>query len=244
MVTALAKTAASAFIFAGESGTLAGWSPTVNLNAAVTAFDGHAAASEFTGLAIGSSGGTNYLYAADFHNGVIDVFNPAFAKVTLAGTFTDPGLPAGYAPFGIQAIGGSLYVTYAKQDVALLNAVAGAGLGIVDVFTMDGTFVKELIAAGSLNAPWGIAKAPANFGPLSNDLLIGNFGDGTINAFDITTGALKGRVSNSSGAAIVVPGLWGIAFGNGINNQPTNTLFFSSGPDNGVNGLFGRIDLQ
>jgi uncharacterized protein (TIGR03118 family) len=241
-VSKAAVTGASQFIFAGLSGTIAGWSPNVDLNNAVTAFDGGAAGDEFTGLAISSSGGVNYLYAADFHHGVIDVFGPTFAKVTLTGTFTDPGLPAGYAPFNVQAIGNLIYVTYAMQDGTQTNAVAGAGLGLVDVFNPDGTFVKELIIAGPLNAPWGIAMAPNDFGPMKSDLLVANLGDGTINAFDPNTGAAKGALRNSGGAAVTIDGLWGIAFGNGINNQPTNTLFYAAGPNLGAGGVFGRID--
>lgn len=236
---------ASAFIFAGEAGTVSGWSPGVNLNNAVTVFDGAAAGAVYKGLALASSGGANFLYATDFHNARVDVFDAGFAKVTVAGGFTDPTLPSGYAPFGIQAIGGSIYVTFAKQDAAAHDDVAGAGLGLVDVFDSTGHFVKRLVdAGGTLNAPWGMAMAPANFGTFSNALLVGNFGDGKINAFDASTGALLGTLSKASGAPIAIDGLWGIAFGNGINSQPANTLFFAGGPSDETHGVYGRIDFH
>jgi uncharacterized protein (TIGR03118 family) len=236
---------ASIFIFVGEAGTVSGWSPGVNATNAVKVFDGAAAGAVYKGLALASSGGANFLYATDFHNARVDVFDATFTKVSTAGGFVDPTLPAGYAPFGIQAIGGSIVVTFAKQDAAAHDDVAGAGLGIVDVFDSSGHFVKRLVDAGGLlNAPWGLALAPANFGPFSNALLVGNFGDGKINAFDATTGAPMGTLTNAAGMPIAIDGLWGLAFGNGINAQPTNTLFFSGGPSDETHGVFGRIDLH
>ena len=236
---------ASRFIFVGEAGTLSGWAPGVNLNNAVTVFDGASAGAIYKGLALASSGGANFLYATDFHNGRVDVFDATFAKVTTAGGFTDPTLPAGYAPFGIQAIGASIYVTFAKQDAAAEDDVSGAGLGLVDVFDATGHFVKRLVdVGGALNAPWGIALAPADFGPFSNALLVANFGDGKINAFDASTGAKLGTLSKADGSPIAIDGLWGIAFGNGINSQPTNTLFFTAGPADETHGVYGRIDVH
>lgn len=236
---------ASPFIFVGEAGTVSGWSPGVNLTSAIKVFDGAAAGAVYKGLALASSGGANFLYATDFHNARVDVFDATFTKVVAAGGFVDPAPRAGYAPFGIQAIGGSIYVTFAKQDVAAHANVDGAGLGIVDVFDTTGHFVKRLVdAGGPLNAPWGVALAPANFGPFSNALLVGNFGDGKINAFDVTTGALLGTLSNAGASPIAIDGLWGLAFGNGINGQPTNTLFFSGGPSGETHGVYGRIDLH
>jgi len=236
---------ASIFIFVGEAGTVSGWSPGVNPTSAVKVFDGAAAGAVYKGLALVSSGGANFLYATDFHNARVDVFDTTFTKVATAGGFVDPTLPAGYAPFGIQGIGGSIYVTFAKQDATAHDDVAGAGLGLVDVFDTTGHFVKRLVdVGGSLNAPWGLALAPANFGPLSNALLVGNFGDGKINAFDATTGAAMGALSNAAGAPIAIDGLWGLAFGNGINAQPANTLFFSGGPSDETHGVYGRIDLH
>jgi len=236
---------ASPFLFVGEAGTLSGWSPGVNATNAVKVFDGAAAGAVYKGLALASSGGANFLYATDFHNGRVDVFDATFTKVAVAGGFTDPTLPAGYAPFGIQAIAGSIYVTFAQQDAAAHDNVDGAGLGLVDVFDVTGHFVKRLIdVGGALNAPWGIALAPANFGPFSNALLVANFGDGKINAFNTSSGALMGTLSTASGVPIAIDGLWGIAFGNGINSQPTNTLFFTGGPADESHGVYGRIDVH
>lgn len=237
-------TAASPFLFVGEAGTLSGWSPSVNATQAVTVYDGGGNGSIYKGLALASRGGANHLYAADFHNGNIDVFDGNFAKVSVPGGFRDAGMPAGYAPFGIQAINNSIYVAYAKQDAQAEDEVAGAGLGMIDVFDSDGNLLRRLVSAGQLNAPWGMALAPADFGAFSNALLVANFGDGKINAFDPTTGQHLGTLSKDGGAPIVIDGLWGIAFGNGINNQPTNSLFFTAGPADETHGLYGRIDIQ
>jgi uncharacterized protein (TIGR03118 family) len=238
-------TGSSAFIFAGEAGTIAAWSPNVNLNSAITVFDGAAAGKVYKGLALASAGGASFLYATDFHNGAVDVFDSGFQPVVSAAAFRDPNLPPGYAPFGIQAIGNQVYVSYAVQDPAARDEVAGAGLGLVDVFDASGVFVKRLISpGGKLNAPWGIAMAPADFGQFSGHLLIGNFGDGTINAFDPSSGAHRGTLSKADGTPIVIDGLWGIAFGNGINAQPTNTLFYAAGPTNETHGVYGRIDSK
>ena len=245
-VTQGALTAASIFIFAGEGGTIAGWSPTVDATNAVTAVDRSAAGAIYKGLARATQGGADFLYATDFHNGVVDVFDANFNKVALApGAFTDANLPPGYAPFGIQAIGNQLYVSFAKQDADAEDDVAGAGFGAVDVFDSAGALVKRLVAVGgSLNAPWGMAMAPADFGMFSNALLVGNFGDGTIHAFDPTTGNHLGALAKKNGNAISIEGLWGIAFGNGLNSQPTNTLFFSAGPGDEAHGVYGRIDMR
>ena len=243
-VTQNGVTGASAFIFVGEGGTMAGWSPTVNRTAAVTVFDGGANGPLYKGLAISSYAGANYLYAADFRHNAIDVYNGNFAKVTLPGSFRDPALPTGYAPFGIQSIGDRIYVAYAKQATSGPDEVAGAGLGIIDVFDSSGAFIKQLAMGGVLNAPWGMTMAPANFGTFSGDLLVANFGDGKINAFNPSTGKMDGTLSRSDGTAIVIDGLWGLAFGNGVNSQPTNTLFFTAGPSGEKHGLYGRIDIQ
>jgi len=236
---------ASPFIFAGEAGTIAGWSPNVNLTNAITVFDGAASGKIYKGLAIGSQAGAGRLFAADFHNGAVDVFDGTFAPITVPGGFVDTTLPAGYAPFGIQVIGSLVYVAYAKQDAAQEDEVAGAGLGIVNTFDFSGNLVKRLITAGGkLNAPWGIAMAPANFGAFSNALLVANFGDGRINAYDPASGASLGTLSTPAGTPIAVDGLWGIAFGNGINGQPVNTLFYTAGPADETHGVYGRIDSQ
>jgi uncharacterized protein (TIGR03118 family) len=237
-------TGTSPFLFATESGMIAAWSPSVNATAALTAFDGSGAGAVYKGLAIGSYAGTNYLYAADFHNMRVDVFDTSFAKVSLPGNFTDPGLPAGYAPFGIQAIGDRIYVAYAKRAASGDDEQAGPGAGVLDVYTTGGVLVRQLVSGGALNAPWGIAMAPADFGSNSNMLLVGNFGDGKINVYDPANGAAKGVLSGADGMPLVIDGLWGIAFGNGINSQPTNALFFAAGPKDETHGQYGRIDLK
>jgi uncharacterized protein (TIGR03118 family) len=246
-----AQSAAAAFIFSGEGGMIAGWAPSVSATAALTTYSDTTGA-VYKGLAIAQNNGQMYLYATDFHNGKVDVFNTTFAKQATSSsafTFKDPAIPAGYAPFGIQALangtGGAtqIYVTYAQQQTPDdHDNVNGAGLGYVDIYDTNGQLVKALIAKGSLNAPWGIALAPSDFGAFSDKLLIGNFGDGKINAFDPATGAPAGTVSDSNGVTIANPGLWGIAFGNDADNQPHNTLFIAAGPNDENDGLYGRID--
>jgi uncharacterized protein (TIGR03118 family) len=201
------------------------------------------AGAQYKGLALSAGGNGQLLYATDFHNGKIDVWNSSFAPVTLpAGAFSDPKIPAGFAPFGIQAINGNLYVTYAKQDADRHDDVAGKGLGYVDVFDPNGQLLDRFVSKGPLNAPWGLALAPAGFGEFSNTLLVGNFGDGRINAFDLVSGKHLGALKGADGKALAIDGLWGLAFGNGLNDQPVNTLFFTSGPDDEEHGLYGRID--
>jgi uncharacterized protein (TIGR03118 family) len=251
VVTATASGAAK-FIFAGEGGMIAGWSPGVDRTHAITAFTATDGA-VYKGLAIASNGAGNFLFATDFHGNKVDVLDTHFAKQTASATvfpFIDPTLPAGYAPFGIQALNTGaagatqIYVTYAQQNgTDNLDQTNGAGLGLVDIFDTNGVFVSRLVTTGGvLNAPWGVALAPADFGTLSNAVLVGNFGDGKINAFATGTGASIGAVTDSHGAAFAQPGLWGIAFGNDAANQPHNTLFFSAGVNDQVNGEFGRID--
>jgi uncharacterized protein (TIGR03118 family) len=242
-VTQNGVTGASPFIFVGEAGTVSGWSPSVNRTNAVIAVDTNGTA-VYKGLAIGAFAGANYLYAADFRNNRIDVYNAGFQKATLPGGFVDPNLPAGYGPFGIQAIGDRVYVAYAQRETSGNDEVKGAGLGVVDVYDMGGTFLHRLAAGGALNAPWGLAMAPANFGDFSNAILVGNFGDGKINAYNPSTGAFIGTLSKADRTPIVIDGLWGIAFGNGVNNQPTNTLFYTAGPSDEAHGIYGRIDMQ
>ena len=242
-VTQNGVTGASPFIFVGEAGTVSGWSPSVNRTNAVIAVDTNGTA-VYKGLAIGAFAGANYLYAADFRNNRIDVYDARFQKATLPGGFVDPNLPAGYGPFGIQAIGDRVYVAYAQRETSGNDEVKGAGLGVVDVYDMGGTFLHRLAAGGALNAPWGLAMAPANFGDFSNAILVGNFGDGKINAYNPSTGAFIGTLSKSDHTPIVIDGLWGIAFGNGVNNQPANTLFYTAGPSDEAHGIYGRIDMQ
>ncbi|HEY4294915.1 MAG TPA: TIGR03118 family protein [Paraburkholderia sp.] len=238
------KSGVGVFIFAGEGGTITAWSPAVAPTAALLMFDNGNSGAVYKGLALASNGGANFLYATDFHNNRIDVFDRSFAKVPMPGKFQDTALPAGFAPFGIQAIGAKLFVTYAKQDATAHDNVGGAGLGFVDVYDTAGNLMQRFASGEPLNAPWGITQAPANFGRFSGDLLIGNFGDGKINAFDPASGQLLGTINLPNGSTFAQDGLWGIAFGNGLSNQPVNTLFFAAGPHDEANGVYGRIDVK
>jgi uncharacterized protein (TIGR03118 family) len=233
------------FIFDGTGGTISAWSAGTT---ATTEFDGSAQGDVFTGLAIYTqSSNSTFLLATDFAHGVVDVFDSSFQQNTTAfpGGFADPNLPAGYAPFGIQTIGNLIYVSYAKQPPGPGPEVDGAGLGLVAVFDGTGKLIKELIPVGGvLNAPWGMAVAPAGFGAFGGDLLVGNFGDGRINVFDPNTGQMLGTLQNSlTGKPIHIPGLWGIAFGNGALNQSASTLYYAAGPDMKTQGLYGAISV-
>jgi uncharacterized protein (TIGR03118 family) len=238
-----ALTGPSRFLFANEDGTIAAWAPNVSPTTAVKVIDRTSAKAVYKGLAISANGTQTLIYASDLHNGRVDVFDTSFKLVTLpAGAFRDPKIPAGYAPFGLQEINGDIYVTYARQDADREDDVKGRGLGYVSVFDPNGKFVRRFASRGALNAPWGIALAPASFGKFGNRLLVGNFGDGYINAYDLASGRWVGRLREQNQKLIQVDGLWGIAFGNGLNKQPTNTLFFSAGTDAEKHGLYGRLD--
>ena len=235
VVSAAGKSGSSAFIFDGAGGMIAGWSPSVDLTHAVTMYT-DAGGAVYKGLAIAPNNGALFLYATDFHNNKIDVFNTSFVKQApsaTAFTFADPSLPAGYAPFGIQAIPGTgvagatqIYVTYAQQAAGNTVTTNGPGLGYVDIYDTNGKLIKQLIAAGVLNAPWGIALAPADFGTFSGALLVGNFGDGMINAFDPAAGTPLGLLANTNGGTAAAPGLLGIAFGNDGNSQPSQQQLY------------------
>lgn len=233
----------SHFIFATEDGTISAWT---SGSSAVLEVDNSPFGAVYKGLALGSNASGNLVYAANFNSGAVDVFDSSFAPTTVSGGFQDPNLPKGYAPFDIKNIGGFLYVTYAQQDAAKHDDVAGAGHGFVDVFNTDGVLQERLITRGALNSPWGLALAPAGFGPFGGELLVGNFGDGTINAFDLTSGALLGTLDDPNGNPIVNQGLWGLAFGNGAFGTSTDKLYFTAGipgPGGMVedHGLFGSI---
>jgi uncharacterized protein (TIGR03118 family) len=230
------------FIFSTEDGTIAGWNSGTN---AVLKVDNSAGGAIYKGLAIGTSGGATYIYATDFHNGKIDVFDSDYGPVALAGAFVDPSIPAGFAPFGIQNIHGQLVVTYAMQDVDKVDDLPGPGHGYVDVFTTSGQLVHQLVATGVLNSPWGLTLAPAGFGPFGGALLVGNFGDGQINAFDFTTGTSMGTMKGTNSAPVQVNGLWALTFGNGGNGGDAHTLYFTAGISGGGvtedHGLFGSL---
>ncbi|GAC1305719.1 MAG: TIGR03118 family protein [Steroidobacteraceae bacterium] len=237
-----ALSGASVFIFAGENGTLNGWAPNVNSTSAVVAYDGGPAGAVYKGLALASNGTANFIYATNFHGNSVDVFDKNFKKIAVRGGFKDDDIPPGFAPFGIQNIQGDLFVTYAKQNAALHDNLEGSGLGFVDVFDADGRLLRRVASRGPLNAPWAIALAPSDFGRFSNRLLVGNFGDGTINAFDYASGEHVGRLSDSDGHPIAIDGLWGLSFGNGVLSQSTASLFFAAGTNHEQDGTYGRID--
>jgi uncharacterized protein (TIGR03118 family) len=224
----------SAFLFDTLDGTISGWSH-FDPNNALIGVNNSGSGTSYTGLAITSKPSGNLLYAADFAHNKVDVYNGTFQFVT---SFTDTNLPAGFAPFGIQDIGGKVYVAFAATN-------GGAG-GYIDIFQENGAFVKTLISGAPLNQPWGFAVAPANFGPLSNTLLISNnTNTGTINGFNLTTGAFVGTIVNSIGKPIKINQLWGIEFGGGTpSNGKTNQLFYTAGPKNNLNGLFGVISFK
>jgi uncharacterized protein (TIGR03118 family) len=228
------------FLFASEDGTVSGWRGALGTSAETLAAG--SAANVYKGLADANIGGTEYAYLTNFRNDSIDVMKGTSGAVNLTGTFTDPNLPAGYAPFGIQNLGGVLYVTYAVQDPTKHDDVGGAGNGIVDAFDLQGNFLRRLVTNGLLNSPWGLALAPAGLGNVGGDLLVGNFGDGTINAYDPTTGAFVQTLANSSGTPLVIDGLWGLRFGNGGSFGSPDTLFFTAGPDGESHGLFGELE--
>ena len=237
----------SLFLFASEDGKIRGWNPNVGGSApstkAFVVVNRSGADASYKGLALASMGGQNFLYATDFHNGRVDVFNGAFVRQHWAGAFSDPSIPAGYAPFGIQAANGMIFVTFAKQDAEAGDEVDGAHLGYVDAFATDGTWIARVATRGALNAPWGMAWAPDNFGRFSGDLLVGNLGNGHINAYRLTSGGwmFDGALRNSHGRAISIDGLWGVAFGNGGSAGPTNSLYFAAGPGDESHGLFGSV---
>ena len=243
-VTQNGVTGAARFLFDTQAGTIMGWNPAVAATAAVTAVDNSAAGAVYDGLATLNS----RLYAADFHNARIDVFDANFKPLSLP--FKDPNLPKGWAPFNVQALNGNIFVTYAQQDNTGREEVAGGGLGYVNEFSPDGVLIARVASKGNarspLNAPWGLAMAPANFGAYSGDLLVGNFGNGRISAYQQRTDGkwvYKGQIRTANGAPIVIDGLWAIAFGNGATSGPTNNLYFLSGPTGETHGLFGFIGV-
>ena len=236
------SSAPATFIFASENGDITGWNRNVPPPAPSTQAQPEVQTPNavYKGLAMASSGGKTFLYATDFHDNRIDVFDSNFKPATLSGNFTDPGLPTGFAPFGIQAFGNQLYVTYAMQDADAHDDVRGLGNGFVDVFTSSGHMVKRLITRGALDSPWGMVIAPSHFGTLSHDLLVGNFGNGLINAYDPTTGSFRGTLLGTNGQPLRNDGLWGLRFGNGVTGS-TRTLLFTAGIDGEDDGLFGEI---
>ena len=232
----------SLFIFASEDGSISAWMP--GTTAAVLEVDNSKNGAVYKGLALGADGIDSRLYAADFHNNRIDVFDRTFTPVTLPGAFKDPHLPPGFAPFGIRNLDGNIYVTYAKQDKDKHDDVAGRGNGFVNVFDPKGVLIQRVVTRGQLNSPWGLAIAPAGFGKFSHHLLVGNFGDGHINAYELESGEFAGQLRDGHGKSLHIEGLWGLSFGNGYLFQSVNTLFFTAGPGDEQHGLYGKIDVK
>jgi uncharacterized protein (TIGR03118 family) len=234
----------SLFLFATEDGTIAGWSPTASPTSAVIAVDHSAEGAVYKGLALAANGSQTLLYSANFRENSIDVFDGNFQPVVIAGAFTDAQIPAGFAPFDIANLNGKLYVSYAKQNGAKHDDVAGAGNGYVDVYDLNGKLLDRLISGGALDSPWGLALAPAGFGKFGNNLLVGNFGDGTINAFDPISGKELGSLNDQHGKTLHIEGLWGLAFGNGQNTGDATTLFFTAGIGGEKHGLVGSLQAM
>jgi len=227
------------FLFGTLDGTIAAWNP--NTPEAVTVINNSTQGASYTDIAVDTTADGSFLLAANFAAAKVDVFNSNFAPASLTGVFSDPAIPSGFSPFGIHAIGGKIFVTYAQLNAQGRENV-GAGLGYVDAFDTEGNLIQSAISKGNLNAPWGMALAPAGFGSLGGDLLVGNFGDGMINAYNPNTFAFISQVQNASGMPIVNSGLWEIVFGsNGVGDP--NTLYFAAGINGEKDGLFGSIAL-
>ena len=231
------------FMFASEDGTISGWT---GGPAATVVINRSTSGAIFKGLAIGKNGAADMIYATNFHAGVVEAYDSTLPQ-TPSFTFTDSNVPAGYAPFGIQNINGTLYVTFALQDENAEDDVPGVGHGFVDAFDTAGQLLQRIASGQILNSPWGLALAPDGFGEFGGDLLVGNFGDGRIHAFDITDlkgngeAKHKGQLHSSDGMPLVIDGLWALEFGNGAAAGPKTTLFFTAGPSDEQHGLFGSI---
>jgi uncharacterized protein (TIGR03118 family) len=235
----LGNGANATFIFASATGTISGWNNVAGASA-ITRVNGSAAGASYTGLAIAGSAETARLYAANFGQGVVDVFDGSFAQV-FSGGFLDPTVPAGYAPFNVQNVGGNIVVTYALKDPVTGEDIPGAGHGFVDVYSPEGLLLRRVASDAVLNSPWGVVLAPASFGPFGGALLVGNFGDGTIHAYDFFTGALLGQITDANGAPIVNDGLWALAFRTGGPGVDPNALYFTAGIQDEEHGLFASL---
>jgi uncharacterized protein (TIGR03118 family) len=233
----------SVFVFATFEGTIAAWAPNLPVapTVAVTAVDNSKSGAVYTGLALGVSPQGNFLYAANVNSGRIDVFDANFkpANAELTGSFADPEIPAGFVPFGVQELDGNIAVTYARQNPQKNFVVPAAGAGFVDIFDTDGNLIERLASGGVLNAPWGVTRAPTGFGAPSGQIIVGNFGDGRILAFN-ETGTIDHVLVDDQRQQIVIPGLWSLHFGGGAVSSP-DKLFFTAGIGQGAHGLFGSI---
>jgi uncharacterized protein (TIGR03118 family) len=229
------------FLFATEDGLITGWRGALGTNAETLSITGTSAV--YKGLTVATVSGHTYAYAADFHNGTVFILKGDSAAPNLTGNFTDPNLPAGFAPFNIQNLGGKMYVTYAKQAANGIDEQPGAGQGFVSIFDTNGNLLQHLVGSGgALNAPWGLAVAPDGFGLPAGDVLVGNLGDGKINVYD-PAGTFVGTLADASSTPIVNSGLWGITFGNGTSGGSPTSLYLAAGINNQADGLIARIDL-
>jgi uncharacterized protein (TIGR03118 family) len=236
----LAPSQPALFIFGTEDGTVSAWNLNAGTNAVLEVDNSEGGnGAVYKGLALATNSTGVFLYATNFRAGTIDVFDSKFQPAKLAGSFKDPTIPAGYAPFGIALIDGNLFVTYALQDSAKHDDVKGAGHGFVNVFDTDGHLIKRFVSRGALNSPWGITRAPLNFGSASGLILIGNFGDGHISAFS-SDGAFRGQLRSTDGKAVHIDGLWSITFGTALTATP-NFLYFTAGLNGESDGLFGSL---
>ena len=234
----VAPGAPARFIFASEEGTISAW----NSGPTAVLMVNHGGSAVYKGLALARNGGAQTLYAANFLGGTIDVFDRAFQPVVLgADAFHDPRLPEGYAPFNVQAIGGSLYVAYARREAGSIDEVAGPGHGFVDVYSPAGVLQRRLQWGAWFNAPWGVALAPADFGRFGGMILVGQFGSGKIVAFDPATGRFRGMLRGDTGRPLRIEGLWGLGFGNGAGSGPAGTLYFTAGIEDEAHGLYGSL---
>jgi uncharacterized protein (TIGR03118 family) len=245
MVSNKGASGSSRFLFATEDGTIVGWSPTVDRANGIIAVDRSTVrdpagdvGAVYKGLALVTTPAGTFLYASNFRFGTIDVFDSGF---NLVKSFTDPSIPVGFAPFGIHNIGGKLFVTFAKQKPDKHDDLAGPGNGFVDVFSPNGVLLQRLVSEGRLNSPWAVTLAPATFGAFGGDILVGNFGDGHINAYDRSSGHFEGQLRNASGAPLTIPDLWGLRFPTGSLNAVPGALYFTAGINDEHDGLFGNI---
>lgn len=230
------------FLFVSEDGTVSGWRPSFGTNGTAEVLATGSPDNAYKGAALATISGNTYLYAANFHSGAIDVLKGTPGAPDLIGKFTDPNLPSGFAPFNIQNLGGTLYVTYAHPDPTHPEDDApGPGQGFVNAFDLQGNLLGRIGTMGTLNSPWGLAIAPASFGTVAGDLLVGNFGDGRINVFDLGTNSFVGQLDASGGGPLEIGGLWALTIGNGGSAGSLDEVYFSAGPDEEANGLFGAL---
>src|SRR5580704_13709442 len=236
------------FMFCSEDGVISGWNQSVSGSKASILFDNSNSGAVYTGCAVGGTAAAPYIFAANFNAGTVDVIdgnlnlNPApYSQSILpqpystSSSFSNPAIPAGFAPFNVQNLNGTLFVTYALQDAQKHTNVGGAGNGYVAMFNLNGSLIANLVSQGALNSPWGMALAPPNFGPFAGALLVGNFTDGKINAFSATTGATLGTVDDTNGNPIAIPGLWSLDFGGGADSEDPGTLYITAGIGGGPN---------